>query len=802
MNRQTIGLMAVGLALGACADVQIWNATSHVDANWNTTSANWDDGAVWKNGNAAVFPAGGAPTAVTEEIRLSCLTNKATSNVKLQGLGRLVFESDSPGVRNASSELEFDCSVESDNQLEITGGYPTFLYGANLLPKGCAVTGDDTQIRINAAAALGTGPVVLGQNTAFWTTASGIEITNKIVQSGRAWGGALVGTAPTYRRIGTTDDNAEHVFGLGRGNGGKSSAILSLADDSEGIGCFDLRGNFTLTVNGGTVKARTDAATPFFRDWDKETHWNHQISVGRDGFTFDSNGAARDLSLGATLKFPETKEIFTNDVGECASAYANPYFESNSTGWTFGKLEGNKYDPIKRTNNGGSFCNKESHYTTNGTYFVGLRCYSYAASSISVPEAGLWRLACDIGNRPDSPYNGGWSIPVTVTVDEGTADEQSYVIPSRGSSKPFAYCATRPFVLKAGSHTVKYAAGNVTSGDARSSVHFDCFRLVRCEVVTNELATFVKKGVGTLVVDDLATDGRVVVSNGTLRLEQSDLVGTKLAVAANSTLDLRAGSLTKITMDVSAGATLRFSSDIVNCIENGSFESPEISDYVLMPNDSGWKQVKDSSNNTSGIQKNGGAMSANGQTPKTTDGDQTAYVRGNGGEIYRDFTVSADATYQVSFVQAPRDYSASYKATLEVLVDGDVLLTVDPHGSYHAFESHAFDVELTAGSHELRFRASGAGASGAMMLIDSVVVRQHYLPTAATTVVSGKINLASGSTLDLQDYTELVVPKGVVFVDGVAVEGGRRALIAAGVNVTGDGKVKIGDPRGMTILLR
>ena len=121
MNKLTIGLMAAGLALGVRADVQTWNATSHVDTNWNTTSANWDDGAVWKNGNAAVFPAGGAPTAVTEEIHLSALTNKATSNIRLQGSGKLVFEGSKPQIKGSSVENRFDCSIESANRLNISG---------------------------------------------------------------------------------------------------------------------------------------------------------------------------------------------------------------------------------------------------------------------------------------------------------------------------------------------------------------------------------------------------------------------------------------------------------------------------------------------------------------------------------------------------------------------------------------------------------------------------------------------------------------------------------------------------------
>ena len=794
MNKLTIGLMAAGLALGVRADVQTWNATSHVDTNWNTTSANWDDGAVWKNGNAAVFPAGGAPTAVTEEIHLSCLTNKATSNIRLQGSGKLVFEGSKPQIKGSSVENRFDCSIESANRLNISGSGVVLLYGANTLPNGVSVSDVNTQVRINTAAALGTGPLVLGTDTAFWTVSDGIEVTNKIVQSGRARGGALNAKAPIYRRIGTTDGNTSHIFGMGRASGGVSSAILSLADDSEGIGYFAIQGNFGLTVNGGTVKARTDASSPFFRQWDNETYWTRQITVGRDGFTFDSNGATKELVLGAALKFPATVEILTNDVGECASAYANPYFESGSTGWTTGTLPGNNYGVIGRTNNGGSFCNKTSHYTTNGTYFVALRCYSYAASSIAVPESGLWRLACDIGNRPDY---AGWSIPVTVTVDEGTANEQSYVIPSRGGDKPFAYCATRPFALEAGSHTVKYAAGNVTTGSDMSSVHFDCFRLVKCEVITNELAAFEKKGVGTLEVEGLTTDGRVTVSGGTLRLKEPTLNGTKLQVVDGATLELQNGSMTETTLSAEAGATVRFVA--ANLIGNGSFETPVTSDYVGNMANTGWSQTLDQDGNYSGYQRNGGAMSKN--SAATPAGDQTAFVRARGGSIYQSVTANRDGTYDLSFLQAPRlDYPQG-TFSITVSIDDEPVLTLPHDKVWHTdFVRQGTMVSLTAGTHVLKFTVSGGTMSGVEMFIDDVGLFDQN--SSATVVAGGRIDLESGSTIDLQNRSPLVIPEGVLFVDGQPIRGGKSALRQAGVTVTGSGRIKIGDPLGMMLLLR
>ena len=793
MNKSLLGIIMAGMVLTAVSDVQTWDAENHADTKWNTTSENWDAGSVWVNGNSAVFPSGGAPTHVSETIRLTDLTTRRTSDTTLnaENSGRLLFQGDAPFINVASSSLFLNCPVESESQLEIRGGNTVALNGANILPDGCHVADPNTALRINKYASLGTGTVVLDYDTLLWTTTSGLDITNKIVQTGRASGGALNVSAPIYRRIGTTEENTAHVFGLGRGNGGASSAILSLADDSEGIGHFAIRGNFNLTVNGGTIKARPDSSSPFFRDWSGESHWNHEIIVGREGFVFDSNGSPTELDLGATLKFGQTSETVTNNSEVCSTAYANPSVESGLTGWKLGRLEGAKYDS-SRQNNTSAFCNDEEYYTKDGSWFIALRCYNYAETTISVPEAGLWRLACDIGHRPGG-YTG-YTIPVTITVDMGTDNEQTYVIPSRGKAHSFTYCETCPFELEAGEHTVRYATGNVETGNEMSTVHLDAFRIVKADVETHELSQFVKKGAGALTVAALETDGRVAVSNGELRIISPILENAKIDVVSGATLELDAGTVANARMSIAAGATLRFSSNAANIIANGSFETPVVSGYSNAIGGTGW------SGTSCGYQRNGGGLSNNSEA--TTKGSQTAFVRANGegGSIYREFTVDTAGTYQLSFIHAPRkDYLAG-SFTLVVTVDETKVLTLT-HDSLQGreYQRHSVDVQLSASSHTVKFEATGGTVGGAMLFIDDVKIVGKTAP--ATLVTGGRIDLASGSTVDLQNMGCLEIPKGVLFVDGVEITGRNNALQSAGVNVIGSGSIYVPNP-GFAIFVR
>ena len=797
MKKTVVRIFAVAGVAAAFADVQTWNSASHEDTKWNTTSANWDAGAVWVNGNAAVFPSDGAPTVVSEPIQLSCLTNRspvADITLSAENSGKLVFVGDAPRMVTSEHGIVLKCPVESANQLELSGGGVFLLSGANVVPQGYHVVGQNTSIRVGSGAALGTGSVVLEKDTLLWTTVSGLDITNRIVQNGRAYGGALTGSTPVFRRLGITEANTAHVFGFGRTDGRVSSAILSLADDSDAIGHFAIRGNFALTVNGGTLKARSDSRW-YFRDWDNENYWNNVITVGPDGFVFDSNGAS-DISLGAQLSFPNTKAAVTNNIGVCSTAYANPFVDSDLSGWTLGTLPGNQYGDSARRANGSAFCNDESYYTTNGSYFIALRCYSYAESTINVPSDGLWRMACDLGHRPG--YSG-YTVPVTVTVDPGTESEQSYVIPSRGSAHPFMYCETCAFPLAAGEHTVRYATGNIASGNAMSTVHFDTFRIVEADVETYDIAPLVKKGEGTLAIDGLDTDGRIAVSNGTLRLISPALVDAKVDVANGATLELGAGSLTGVRVAVASGATLRISGYAVNRIVNGGFEEPVISDYVPHMSTTGWSQTTDGSGNSSGFQRTGRTMSSEGAY--TSEGDQTAYVRANGGVISKTFTLDAAGTYRLSFIQGQR---LNYKGNLTTTVklDGDDVYTTSltEAESGEEFQLHETEVTLAAGDHTLEFKVTGSNTLGAMMFIDDVrLVDVASLPTR---VVGGRIDLARGATVDLQNLNLLEIPAGVLFVDGAPIRGSRSALASAGITVVGEGKIQIGPPTGLTVIFK
>ena len=329
-----------------------------------------------------------------------------------------------------------------------------------------------------------------------------------------------------------------------------------------------------------------------------------------------------------------------------------------------------------------------------------------------------------------------------------------------------------------------------------TTVNLDTFRIVKADVVTHDLSQFVKKGAGTLTVAALETDGRVAVSNGTLRLVSPALEGAKMDVATGATLELCAGNVTDAQMTVATGATLRFSCDIMNYINNGSFETPVTATFDAGMTSTGWSQIKDTNNNQSGIQRNGSAMS-NGSAA-TPEGDQTAYVRACGGVIYQTFTVASAGTYRLSFLQAQR---WNYKANLTTVVaidETDVLTLLPEASAQNEFRRYSADVSLNAGEHTVKFTVTGGNANSEMFIDDIRLVDMSVPPTS---IAGGRMDLSSGSILDLQNFTLLEIPKGVLFVDGVPVVGNKADLESAGVTVIGDGGIRVGLSAGTVMTI-
>lgn len=87
--------------------------------------------------------------------------------------------------------------------------------------------------------------------------------------------------------------------------------------------------------------------------------------------------------------------------------------------------------------------------------------------------------------------------------------------------------------------------------------------------------------------------------------------------------------------------------------------------------------------------------------------------------------------------------------------------------------------------------------NGTMFFVDDVSLSPV---TAIGDVQDVTVNLARGSTLRLENVYPVHIQN--VTVDGVPVNGGRGALRAAGLTITGAGKLNVGEPLGVMILLR
>jgi len=79
----------------------------------------------------------------------------------------------------------------------------------------------------------------------------------------------------------------------------------------------------------------------------------------------------------------------------------------------------------------------------------------------------------------------------------------------------------------------------------------------------------------------------------------------------------------------------------------------------------------------------------------------------------------------------------------------------------------------------------------------------HLEAVAPPPALDGTVfNLASGSTLVLDNAEPIFLASGSVFVDGREVNGSQNSLMSAGVTVTGKGKLRIGPEIGTVIIMQ
>lgn len=652
------------------------------------------------------------------------------------------------------------------------------------------------QVRVKGPHALGTGPVTLAAEGSPFFAEADVRLPNKVIfAKPETWvgstGGALYNL--TLTSVGTAGDNTEHAVYLGRANGAFSRAALSLTQaDSEPVSVVKLRGGLDFGIDGGVIAARPDAASPFF-DCSKLAVTSAPVAkVSRNGFSFDA-AAGANTELGLTLQLAEA--YMTTNYPPAEGAFANPGFESGFDGWTYGQTSTSAETIANPQANSSGFTLDADWKTTDGDKYAVLRRENWMKGSFTVPSNGLWRVSFKMSCRSEDQYRG-YLIPVTVRID----DREALAIGER-EKHAFEVFSTQPVELTGGSHAIRVETGAGTVG--YDSLLFDAFGVEAVEEVRMPMAPVTKLGEGRLTITNLVTDGRVAVSGGTLALEDYNLAGATVPVAANARLELCGGTLARAAVTVAANGTLGIG-PARNLILNGDFESDWLDPtcgggtYSQVPSlQGGWTFDRlNGQTAVSGVQKNGGTMSESWYA--TPSGDMTAFIRSST-QMKCTIRIPADGTYRLSFLHCARNYADSYNLPIYVKVDGETNLTVAARAAYYDYTRATADLELSAGSHELALEVGGDTRSGALLLVDDI--RLQRVDAAAQTIVDSRIDLATGSIVDLRNVGPLTLAGGV-FVDGVKFTGNRTRLAQRGVVVTGDGQIQVGPPDGTILLVR
>ena len=798
--------VALAWAGGLSAETLTWTGTE--SAVWDLTAVNWTnelgEATAWVNGSDALFPSNAVPpVSVVSDVELHNLTLERRAGMFdwADGGGSLTFVSDGANPTNYirfgndTQHHDLHARVSCAGPFVKDGDAVLYLYNTgNNFAGGIFQT--MSQMRICSSDAVGPGAVtMLGKSTVF-NLNEPIAPDVKFIQDSDENLLGSVGPMLTIKSVGATANNAARVFRIGRSNANSCAITLALTDpESEGIGQYVFVGSSAkFSFDGGVVKASPKTKDLFFTTAGGATPVAH---VTKNGVTFDTAGA--DTELGLTLAFDGPKAI-TNVVQTVEPE--NWSFETGSfSPWS--PDAGGVSETSAVQNNTSAFMNDsagahvEAFCTTNGSKFAVLRRYASITQTVSLPTAGLWRVAYERGCRPHTGYP---AQALSLTVSLG-GDANATVSPAQPSAAvyPFRRETTDLFELEAGPQVLKFTSGPHDKNNY--AVLLDAIRLERCEVAPVPVGPLVKTGVGSLAVTNLVTDGLVAVSNGTLTVRQATLDGAPVEVAAGGTLELYATKLTNATVNVASGGTLRLrDGDGRNFVANGSFEDnlfPGVGYQAYAQNGGprGWKMNYDVSSDIPGIQVNGSAMSNKG--PATDYGCTTAYLRQQA-RLQQTVTVPADGTYELSFMHACRFGYNSYTIPLTCLIDGVAVASNGTRTANYGFERSTTRVNLTAGEHTLMFSTGSSSVLYAAIFIDDV----RLMPVEGTNTLDGNaLAFASGATLDLQN-AELVYIGGGVTVDGRAVKGTANALRRAGLTVTGTGSIQIGPPQGTVILFK
>lgn len=663
-----------------------------------------------------------------------------------------------------------------------------------------------SRVYIRSAQALGTGPIRVGgvpcANSDLIVDGCHLVLGNKIVfgpHRCRVMSNPVANipttASVTLKSIGVEGDIVVKTVPIGRDYGGTSIAVLSLTDpDSGAVGGFVLRGDLALTLDGGVVKANEQVQPLFFDRSD--TACVRDIAVTTDGFGFD-------VPAGVQTALTSEFAFDTRYTVEETCLPPNAGFEDGKfTGWSVTPV-GVTQDSTVQKNGASPFDGNGTWPTPEGDYFAVIRHDTKLepADGVTLPTDGWWRVRFLRGCRPDNETGYSLGVTTTVTIDGETV----LVLPAlqnNAETHGFREYVTRPVRLPAGTHTLAIENG---SGGNTTSFNFDGIRFERVSEDWRA-GTVVKTGSGRLSLvgwkqDRLPLD----VGGGTLSLCGCALTNAAVTVAAGAELDLAFSPFAgKSGIDVDAGAVLRISDAGGSFVLNGSFEyngerkwsDSELPGCWTLTDELG---IKGSGTHCYLQHKDGPTLGTH--FDKTAYGNISQTLR-EGVSIKQDFVCPEAGVYVVSFMQTCRrgDYgSGSCRIPTSVVIDGETVMTTPRYDDVYDYTRFSVEVPLSAGSHSLKLFAGAADRdqkAGNMVLVDDVRVCRKVAWADAGDVT---VRLSSGSTLRLDNSQPFVF--GDLSVDGVRVAGGRNALSAAGITVSGAGKIKVGRGSGFQLII-
>ena len=429
------------------------------------------------------------------------------------------------------------------------------------------------QFRFRSANALGTGDISIGPSANLMVNSADVTIPNKVVfGQGSAMVAAFPETADarvTLTCVGTPADAASHYLLFGRTDNTPSKVRLSLTNAaSEPISRIRLQGVTDFEIDGGTLKARSDAAANFVDIHDSASGREKTCWIGFDGFAFDiPEGVTTRLGL----PFHHRRGIVTNVLetlspdngsfetlsGNYAAAWVNDT-SANSQGWVGPKKS-----------NDATWASGVT--VPDGTYMMGLRWGHRITTKNGIAvstAADDWYVTFQNACRPG--YNGHTS-PIQVTIDRGEASEQSFTIPAREATyTTFREMVAGPFDLAAGTHTISLVGLKGTG--TNQELFYDVVRLQRLKIWEPPAGLTVKTGLGTYAPTQLDADSRFDVREGTLSLSGGVFTNAaSIVLASGATLAIGTGAEADATIPeirAESGAALRLDNAQRICVEN------------------------------------------------------------------------------------------------------------------------------------------------------------------------------------------------------------------------------------------